>query len=285
MFDLAKDIDVYRGIPPYASEHYGVYQPLLGWQSNLTKRWLKKGGPLIDPLIKRILDGRIVPGPLRVQNQHPLEFLADPLQPGAGRSPFRVFITKDLNSELLKIIRDKVQAFVDAHDGKLPTAAEWNMIIDINNLMDVANGDLRKANDAVRTRLNQDMQRQAAGGAITDTMIEAARPTMLALMQYESQIATFLLAHAEAQPGFNPDDLKKLFSVQRSRSSICSVPAIRWRTSIRATTAARSRRSASCICSGSISSTSARFSANRSSTSGCRLARRSNWWRSARVVC
>ena len=37
MFDLFKDIETYRGITPYASEHYGVYQPLLGWESRLTK--------------------------------------------------------------------------------------------------------------------------------------------------------------------------------------------------------------------------------------------------------
>jgi hypothetical protein len=49
MFDLRKDIEKYKGIPPYASEHYGVYQPLLGWQSSLTKKWLAKGGALFDP--------------------------------------------------------------------------------------------------------------------------------------------------------------------------------------------------------------------------------------------
>ena len=62
MFDLTKDIDKYGGVPPYASELYGVYQPLLGWESNLTKRWIQRGGPLVDPRIKRILDGRIVSG-------------------------------------------------------------------------------------------------------------------------------------------------------------------------------------------------------------------------------
>ena len=68
MFDLFKDIDRYRGIPPYASEHYGVYQPLLGWESNLTKKWIQRGGILIDPRVKRILDGRILPGPETVLN-------------------------------------------------------------------------------------------------------------------------------------------------------------------------------------------------------------------------
>ena len=37
MFDLLKDLERYQGIPLYASEHDGVYQPLLGWQSTLTR--------------------------------------------------------------------------------------------------------------------------------------------------------------------------------------------------------------------------------------------------------
>src|SRR5262247_1756180 len=102
MFDLFKDIDKYKGIPPYASELYGVYQPLLGWQSNLTKKWIQQGGALIDRRVKAILNGRITPGPQQVLNPHPLEFVATPLQPGSGRSPYLVLLAKDLNSELLR---------------------------------------------------------------------------------------------------------------------------------------------------------------------------------------
>ena len=67
MFDLFKDIDKYKGIPPYASELYGVYQPLLGWQSNLTKKWVQRGGAMFDPRVKQILDGHIKPGPHLVE--------------------------------------------------------------------------------------------------------------------------------------------------------------------------------------------------------------------------
>src|SRR5437764_8829907 len=67
MFDLTKDIEKYKGITPYASEHYGVYQPLLGWESHLTKKWIERGGVLIDPRVKLILDGRILPGPTEAE--------------------------------------------------------------------------------------------------------------------------------------------------------------------------------------------------------------------------
>lgn len=214
MFDLFKDIETYKGVPPYASEHYGVYQPLLGWESKLTKNWIQRGGVLIDPLVKRILDGRLLPGPLKVNENDPREFIAVPLQPGAGKSPYKVMLAKDLNSELLKLIQTRVQVFVEANNGRLPKDNEWNQLIEVNDFMDAERGPLRKVNDIHRNRLLQVMQVQAQGGAITAEMNAAAKTKQLELMQYESQIATFLLAHAEGQPGFDPNELNKLFSIR-----------------------------------------------------------------------
>ena len=216
MFDLFKDIEKYKGITPYASEHYGVYQPLLGWESRLTKNWIQRGAILIDPHVRRILDGRLTPGPQEVKNPDPREFLALPLQPGSGKSPFRVILLKDLNSELLKLVQISVQTFVDnpANNGRLPEDREWNQVIEINNLMDAKTGLLRKVNDIHRNRLFEKMQAQAQGHPITEAMRAAAEKTHLELMQYESQIAAFLLFHAEGHSGFAPNELKKLFSVQ-----------------------------------------------------------------------
>ncbi|WP_432244849.1 hypothetical protein ACRB8A_13305 [Arthrobacter sp. G.S.26] len=213
MFDLFKDLDTYKGIPPYASEHYGVYQPLLGWESRLTKKWIQRGGIIVDPHIKKILDARFKPGPELVQNDHPLEFLAFPLQPGSGISPYSVILTKTLNSELLVVLRDAVQGFVEQHEGRLPQGAEWNALIEINNFMDPEAGPLRRVNDIHRSRLNQQMMAQAQGGQIAGEVLAATKQAHLALMQYESQIAVFLLAQAEAQQGADPNELAKLFSV------------------------------------------------------------------------
>lgn len=213
MFDLFKDIDKYKGVPPYASEHYGVYQPLLGWESKLTKKWIQRGGSLTDPRVERILNGRLTPGPQEVQNPHPLEFLAVPLQPGTGKSPFKVILLKDLNSELLKHLRFSVQTFVDRNNGRLPEDGEWNQLIEINNLLDAENGPMRKVNDIHRNRLNQEMEAHAPGQFIPE-LAAAAQKKHLGLMQYESQIATFLLWHASGQFGFDSNELKKLFSVQ-----------------------------------------------------------------------
>ncbi|HEX6427087.1 MAG TPA: hypothetical protein VF008_05350, partial [Niastella sp.] len=215
MFDLFKDIDRYKGITPYASEHYGVYQPLLGWESKLTKKWIQKGGGFIDPQVKKILDGRLTPGPATVNNPHPLEFMALPLEPAHGKSPFKVTLAKNLNSELLKIVQSSVQAFVDnpGTNGRLPKDEEWNQILEINQLMDVDHGPLRKVNDIYKNRLNLEMQAETRGQGVTPALLAAYQQKHLEYMQFESQIATFLLSYAEGQGGLDPNELKKLFHI------------------------------------------------------------------------
>lgn len=98
--------------------------------------------------------------------------------------------------------------------GKLPVGEQWLTIIDINALMDAERGDLRIANDAIRQRLHAESVARAPGGVLTPAMVEAARKAQLELVQYESQIAAFLLFHAGAQPGYDPEALEKIFAVR-----------------------------------------------------------------------
>lgn len=218
MFDLKKDIEKYRGITPYASEYYGVYQPILGWESKLTKTWIQRGGIVIDPQVKRILDGRLLPGPTdlitgppnsRIVHaiSSPPTLIASPLEPASPKSPYKVLLAKDLNSELLRVVQSLVQAFVDdpANDGRLPQNGEWNQLIDNDKLKNEENGLLRKANDIHFARLSQDPLAQGQ-------MVKESK--LIEFMQYESQIAAFLLFHAESRPGYDPNELNKLFTVQ-----------------------------------------------------------------------
>jgi hypothetical protein len=216
MFDLLKDVDKYKGIPPYASELYGVYQPLLGWQSALTKKWMQQGGVVIDPRIKNILDAHIKPAPEGVAPDHPLEMIALPLQPGSGRAPYTVSVAKALNSELINLLQSKVQAFVEAHAGRLPEGEEWKQLISIDNLMDQVSGDLRQVNDLHRERLYDEAITGAPGSQLSADTLLQIKSRHLQLMQYESQIAAFLLFHAEAQEGNEPNKLQELFIVQQA---------------------------------------------------------------------
>jgi hypothetical protein len=222
MFDLFKDIDKYKGIPPYASELYGVYQPLLGWKSNLTKKWIQHGGILIDPQIQSILDAYIKPGPKRVEGALD-EMFTVPFEPGSGHgnSPYSVLLTKDLNSELLNIIRDRVQAFVERDEGRLPEGPQWATVVNINEMLDanveeLNDNILRQVHKIHRARLLESMRRQDENWMQKEALIAAAKAELLKVMQYESQIATFLLFYAEAQIGLDPNELKKLFFVQKA---------------------------------------------------------------------
>lgn len=215
MFDLLKEVDKYKGVPPYASEAYGVYQPLLGWQSQLTKKWLQRGGVGADPRVRRILDGRITPGPIGIPQDDPRQMVVEPLQPGAGRSPHTVILGRQLTSELLNLIRARVETFVVSHGGRLPSGNEWTSVVDINNLMDATSGDLRIVNDLVRNRLLAEATRKAGGGPLTPALYDEVRASLLDVMRYESQVAAFLLFYAEGQGGgaYDPAELKKLFQV------------------------------------------------------------------------
>ncbi|GAB3931736.1 hypothetical protein [Larkinella terrae] len=214
MFDLNKDIDKYKGIPPYASEHYGVYQPLLGWTSKLSTQWVRNGGTIVDSRIKQILDGRITPGPLEVKNaSDPREWMVTPLGIGQSTSPYKVFITKDLDSVLLKLVLIPLQTYVNSN-GKLPLGDKWAQVVGKDIIMHPQNGLLLQANNIHRSRLYQEMIAQSAGQPITDQMRISVSAKHLKLMQYESQIATFLLFCLESQENLSPSELNQLFSVQ-----------------------------------------------------------------------
>ncbi|PEE68584.1 hypothetical protein [Bacillus thuringiensis] len=215
MFDLLKDIDKYKGIPPYASEHYGVYQPLLGWESALTKKWVRRGGIMNDPnvqYVKRILDGRIDPAPQKVIVQNPdqpLDFDVDNPTVGNGILIFKVFLTKDLKSEVMKSIQKRVQLFVNGHNGRLPENEEWNQVIEINNLIEL----MQKVNDMYKNQIKQELEDNPN---ITDEILESAKRKYLELMQYESQIAAFLAFHTGVPGMYDPNELKKLFTVHEA---------------------------------------------------------------------
>lgn len=215
MFDLSKDLDRYKGVTPYASEHYGVYKPLLGWKSLLTRKWLGRGGLLIDPQVRAVLDGRIVPGPQEVINPVPLEFAAVPLQPGAGRFPWRIVVKKDLGSEIVGVVANHLLAFVNDHAGKMPVGPEWRVVIDFNAMIGEG-GDLATVNTIHRQRVNAQMARDVGGGMQVEVALEKARRTHLERMQLESQVATFLLAFAEGQEAHDPDDLNHIFAVKEA---------------------------------------------------------------------
>jgi hypothetical protein len=229
MFRLDKDIEKYEGIPPYASELYGVYQPLLGWKSNLTKKWIQRDGRLLDPRTQGILDAYIKPGPATIGPlgggtfDGPAEFdeiFALPLEPGTniGTNPYSVMLTIDLNSEFLNIIRDRVQVFVGMNEGQLPEGSQWASIVDINEMMGESEDNiLHQVNIIHRNRLIERMGHRDRNWHGNAALIAESKAELMKLMQYESQIAAFFFFHAGGHlSDYDSNELKKLFYVQKA---------------------------------------------------------------------
>lgn len=206
MFDLFKDIEKYKGTPPYASELYGVYQPLLGWQSDLTKKWIQRNGQKFDPRIKRVLDANLKPGPDHIEYQaagagggftFPELYKATPLVPAEFRREFKVILARDLNSQFLVAARNIVEQFVNAHDGSLPSDSEWATVF---------------SSEAIENLLGKANRAHDDGGGDTQINLDK-RDRVLAAMKYESQIAGMIAAYANRQDGLAPDRLSSLFHI------------------------------------------------------------------------
>lgn len=213
MFDLFKDLDKYKGIPPYASELYGVYQPLLGWKSNLTKKWIQRAGTQYDPRIKRILDANLIPGPTSIKYTPQgagggytwsEAYKAEPLRAAAFQKDFKVIIAQDLNSQFLEAARAYVEEYVEDNNGALPTGAEWATIFTPDTILQL----LGTAN----SRHTEIFKKQYAVSSTTQKD-ERVQDAVLEAMKYESQIAGLIAAYTNNQSGLQIDKLADLFIV------------------------------------------------------------------------
>ena len=213
MFDLFNDLDTYRGIPPYASEHFGVYQPILGWRSHLTAQWVRRGAKVVDPRLRRIVDGRITPSPTvaveadpravprpaagaRARPQPLAGSCAAHSRQRAGRRPARPGAGLCRRARRAPAAGRRVgERHRHQHAG------------------DADNGPLKVVQDRHKQRIFARIQAEAGAGGVTPPMVEAARAELLSLMRYQSQIAALLVFHAEAQEGFDPATLEQLYVV------------------------------------------------------------------------
>ncbi|MFC7724172.1 hypothetical protein ACFQW6_03570 [Nocardioides sp. GCM10028917] len=212
MFDLTKDLDRYKGIPPYDSQLYGVYQPLLGWRSKLTSHWLRAGRSLtVDPRVKKILDANIRPSPTRVDAESDWTKV-DPLLLGMARPPWVVIVRKDFGpSHLINLVRARLQVFVEEHDGRMPRSQEeWEMVLHADQTI------LESMPDGSRSLIAQvnDYHHGHFWDAAGKKATERFKADFLGAMQFESQIAELLVACIESRSGLAPELLEELFVVE-----------------------------------------------------------------------
>ncbi|MBS1717787.1 MAG: hypothetical protein JSS72_08655 [Armatimonadetes bacterium] len=196
MFKLRKNLDDFQGIPPYASELYGITQPLLGWKSPRIIRWLSARGICSNSdVIRTTIAGNIAPGPQNIARDR----FVEPLVVGTPKKhPLAVSLTQCWNSRILDLFLIQVQRFVSQR-GRLPQGNQWKQVSDAAGLDSVD----APALVAVQQSLNERHQTR-----------QSAIP-ILAIMQYESQVASLLRDFCDGADGKNPDLLAKLFQVSK----------------------------------------------------------------------
>ena len=98
-----------------------------------------------------------------------------PLKPGSGKSPFKVMLAKDLDSELLKLVQVRYRPLLMPTTVGCRRIASGVSLLRSMTFMDVENGPLSKVNDIYGNRLFQEMQAQAHGDPITKAMQAVAK--------------------------------------------------------------------------------------------------------------
>jgi hypothetical protein len=178
----ALDLTKFVGTLPYASELFGVYQPLLGWKSRLTKMHLAQETEL---LIGAALHAAIMTAPKKKdiwQNPHAL-------MPADVRPPATGIL---LSTQVGKRLRSAALRFAGAN-GHPPNASDWTNIFQAAQLDDVIEKIAEKESQA----------RVVTGGTATppprgepspstglpDSRVEAATAGVMQLMSASAPVA------------------------------------------------------------------------------------------------
>ena len=114
---MALDLSLFKGLPPYASELFGVYQPLLGWKSKRKRRWIgRQQAALIASAVSKMQS--LAPSRSMLQAApRPLvasDLMSHAIEPWADTVTGRALQTAAIS-------------FV-SQSKRLPTADEWKLI-------------------------------------------------------------------------------------------------------------------------------------------------------------
>ena len=114
---MALDLTAFQGSTPYASELFGIYQPLLGWKSRRKRLWISRHAAA---LLQAAVDQLQTLAPSRAA------LLADPRPVGPDDLMSRS-ILEWANSETGRALQAAASAFV-ARNNRLPAPDEWQAI-------------------------------------------------------------------------------------------------------------------------------------------------------------
>ena len=143
----------FSGALPYASEVYGIYQPLLGWRSKIVQRRVSSG-------LERVRDRYLGSLALRFRPRYELDPAEDPLD-----AQFSIAIAEpavapagEIASSLDSIVSRQVSRAIRAHGVDDP--AQWQRFTSPQALEDI----LLQSRDDVLAEFRQVLQPQVPAG-------------------------------------------------------------------------------------------------------------------------
>jgi hypothetical protein len=195
-----QDLSAFQGTLPYASELFGIYQPLMGWRSKLTAQRFenarKRSQALVASAVLNSLRppievrsdaaddlpaGRWMAAPFNVDNLKPA-IITDALRPAAAAS---------IDSGVARLLREQL-------DDQPPE--NWRTVVTQDHMADLLGRLERILNDADELRRRPDLMDYVDGFAAAVGADAGARVMLRALFDKEARIAGYLVFLAEHSP-------------------------------------------------------------------------------------
>jgi hypothetical protein len=196
---MMKDLSAYTGTLPYASELFGIYQPLLGWKSRITARRIeltrqRAYSAIADKVLNQVrapiavhaegehdmLQGRFVNAQFTVEGLRPVD-----LEPG-----LQPILAASIDSGIARLLAERI-------DGEPPR--DWQALVNPDRMT-----QLLEQLQRILT-VPDELQRHPGIATYLDSFIATLgpqeRPTLLrALFDKESRIAGYLVFLAQHTP-------------------------------------------------------------------------------------
>jgi hypothetical protein len=196
-----QDLTAFKGTLPYASELFGIYQPLLGWKSKITARRVDRSLALgFDAIAETVLNRLRAPIVVRAEDERQLmagrlvnaQFRIDGLKPLDLEQGPQPVLSPTIDSGVARLLRERI--------GDTPPR-KWDEVVNQSRMT-----GLLERLQTLLVEPEQLVQRPDVAAyveAFVASLGNLDRPTILrALFDKESRIAgylIFLAQHAPAQ--------------------------------------------------------------------------------------
>lgn len=194
-----KNLNAYTGTLPYASELFGIYQPLLGWKSQITARRVELSRQrAYTAIAEKVLNQVRAPITVHADGERDMlagrfrnaQFTVEGLKPTDLEPGIQPILSSSIDSGVARLLRE--------HIGKDPPRA-WQEIVNPDHMT-----ELLERLQEILTEPEQLAERPEIATYVDSfvaTLGQQDRPTLLrALFDKESRIAGYLIFLAQHAP-------------------------------------------------------------------------------------